>query len=188
MDTDRFLEGIGRKENKAWEELYRYFYAPLCSYSAKIIQDADAAEDIVQGALVALWQSTTRFADIKALTSYLYRSVYNASLNYMRDRQVEKQLHEDYAERLAVNETDATEMALEEEVITRFYEVLGTLPEQQREIIMRCMKGEKVKEIAEALSITGNSVKTQKKRAYQVVRDALEEGLAVVLPLLGLQW
>lgn len=54
MEQTQFLNGVNRKGDKAWKELYRYFYAPLCSYSVKITGDADAAEDIVQGCLVRL--------------------------------------------------------------------------------------------------------------------------------------
>ena len=45
MDIEQFLEGVARKDNKAWEELYRYFYAPLCGYAARIVDDSSAADE-----------------------------------------------------------------------------------------------------------------------------------------------
>ena len=77
----------------------------------------------------------------------------------------------------------AAEMALEEEAITRFHKVLELLPGQQRDILLHCMKGEKVREIAEALGVSENTVKTQKKRAYEFVRDELGELWGVVAAL-----
>ena len=63
MERVEFLEGVNRKEDKAWNELYQYFYAPLCCYSARITRNENAAEDIVQGCLVRLWHSSVCFGD-----------------------------------------------------------------------------------------------------------------------------
>ena len=41
-------------------------------------------EDVVQGCFVKLWLSTVCFEDIKVITAYLYRAVYNAALNFVR--------------------------------------------------------------------------------------------------------
>lgn len=46
METRLFIQGVNLKEDQAWKELYNYFYAPLCCYSARLIGDEDAAEDI----------------------------------------------------------------------------------------------------------------------------------------------
>ena len=58
METRLFIQGVNLKEDQAWKELYNYFYAPLCCYSARLIGDEDAAEDIVQGCLLRLWRSS----------------------------------------------------------------------------------------------------------------------------------
>ena len=186
MGVEQFLEGIARKDDKAWEELYRYFYAPLCNYAAKIANDSFAAEDVVQDCLVKLWRSSSRFTDMRAVTTYLYRSVYHASLNFVRDKAAKQQVHEDWAA-MQVTEEDAVRMAVEEEAISRFYEVVSRLPEQQRDIVLQTLKGAKVKEIAEVLSISENTVKTQKKRAYLFLREQLGGTLIFVVALLGRQ-
>ena len=184
MDIEQFLEGVARKDNKAWEELYRYFYAPLCGYAARIVDDSSAAEDIVQDCLIKLWQTSFYFADMRAITTYLYRSVYRASLNFVRDRDTEQQIYTEWADQQTM-EDDAVRMAVEEEAISRFYEAVSRLPEQQRDIVLRTLQGAKVSEIALALSISENTVKTQKKRAYQTLRELLGDSLATVLLLLG---
>ena len=57
MEYRQFLDGINRKEDKAWVELYDYFYAPLCCYAAKIMGNDQMVEDVVQGCFVKLWLS-----------------------------------------------------------------------------------------------------------------------------------
>lgn len=184
MDDAHFLEGVNRKEPKAWERLYDYFYAPLCCYATRVVKDEERAKDIVQECMVQLWRSKVVFEDIKVLTAYVYRAVYRASLNDLRSRERSQRLHEEWTKELLRNEEEGMEKALEEETISRFYAILERLPEQQRDIILLCMKGLKVREIAVELDISENTVKTQKKRAYQFIRGELGELWAVVVSLL----
>lgn len=165
--------------------MYRYFYAALCSYANRFVKDSEAAKDIVQSCIIHLERSDALFNDIKALTTYLYHSVYNDSLNFIRGRQNLSTIHSNYLRKVAEEEADAIYDALEEEVITRFHLVLKRLPSQQRDILCLSLNGKTVKEIAEELSISENTVKTHKKRAYQFVREQLGEmwGLFVILYL-----
>ena len=178
------MEGITFKRDEAWQELYRYYYAPLCSYSGKLINDADAAEDIVQGCFVRLWDQPLCFTDLKALTAYMYRSVYNSSLNFVRDKQTSRQIHQRWVDEHIEDEAAAVRLALTEEAITRFYAILSELPAQQREILLCSMKGDRVKDIAEKLSISENTVKTQKKRGYHTIKQKMGEQWLIIFPLL----
>ena len=71
IDFDSLLEGVNKKDMRAWEELYARYYAVLCSYVNNILRDRDQAQDIVQDVLVAIWKSSKQFGDMKELTSYL---------------------------------------------------------------------------------------------------------------------
>ena len=88
---------------------------------------------------------------------------------------------------MQVQEEEGVYAALEEEAITRFYMIIVELPEQQREILLRSLRGDKVKDIADKLKISENTVKTHKKRAYQFVRERLGESLGIVMSLLFVQ-
>jgi len=183
MESTQFIQGVNLKEDQAWKELYHYFYAPLCCYSARISGNDDAAEDIVQECLLRLWRSSICFRDIKVITTYLYRSVYHASLNFLRGKQRASRLHEKWMDQIQEDENTAIAEAIEEEAVSRFYAVLSRLPEQQKEIILQSMKGKKIKDIALFLGISENTVKTQKKRAYLFLREQLGGLWSIFLPL-----
>lgn len=165
------LSEINEKKDKAWEKLYQYYYAPLCSYAEKLIGEAGIAEDIVQECLIRMWHARVEFQELRALTSWLYRSVYRASVSVLREKKILKRLSEGLNEKQICDEQQAQRMALREEVISRFYEIVAQLPRQQQDILLYTLKGLKVQEIAVMLNISENSVKTQKKRAYLFVRD-----------------
>lgn len=173
IDTTHFLIGINKKSDKAWKQLYRYFYASLCSYSAKIIGDSETAEDVVQSCLVRLYDSDFDFPNIKTVTAYLYRSVYHHSLNVLRNKKSAELIHQEWFAGISACDEEADFRALEEEVVSRFYYALSELPAQQRDILLGTLKGEKVRDIALRMGISENSVKTQKKRAYFSLRKKL---------------
>lgn len=170
MDYSAFIVGINTKNEKAWGKLYDRYYASLCSYVEKLLSDPEMAEDIVQECLIKMWDIDVNFPDVRALSAWLYKSVYHASVSVLREKKSLERF-QNGKEILISDEETAQEMALREEVITYFYELLYQLPDQQRDILLCSLQGHKVQDIAGMLNISENSVKTQKKRAYQYVRE-----------------
>lgn len=170
MNRTLFLEQINTKQEKAWESLYRYYYAPLCSYAEKLLDGADGAEDVVQECLIGMWNSSLDFKEMKALTAYLYKSVFHAVVSVLRNKKSKEYHKQEWLKQELRYEEEAKSLALQEEAISRFYEVLEKMPQQQQDILRCCLKGLKIHEIAKLLKISENTVKTQKKRAYLFVR------------------
>ena len=94
-----------------------------------------------------------------------------------------QELYEKWGSELLENQEEelVIECAVEEDVVNKFYSVVDKLSDQQRQVLFMSMEGCKVKEIAEQLGVSENSVKTQKKRAYAFVREELGEGLAILI-------
>ena len=183
MDVDRFIESVNKKREGAWREMYRKYYPALCNYASKIEKDSDLAEDVVQDCFIKIWDSGTQFPDAPSLVGYLYRTVYTRALNSVRDRGFVQELYEKWGSELLENQEEelVIECAVEEDVVNKFYSAVDKLSDQQRQVLFMSMEGCKVKEIAERLGVSENSVKTQKKRAYAFVREELGEGLAILI-------
>lgn len=181
MEHSVFLREINQKKEKAWEKLYRYYYASLCSYAEKLTGNAGVAEDIVQECLIRMWRTSAEFPELKALTAWLYKSVYRASISAMREKKTQERLSEAWYESKVCDEQGALKMALKEEVIGRFYDVLYQMPIQQQDILLHSLRGLKVQEIAGIMNISENTVKTQKKRAYLFVREHFDPAMLRIL-------
>lgn len=166
IDQEQLLNQINQKNPKGWKELYRSFYGALCSYSYTIVADLECAEDIVQESLIGMWKSDIHFSAFKALSVYLYRSVYHNSLKFIRDKHIYEGRLQKWLEEQDDPETLFLYYGIEEEMIRQLREAIYELPEQRRRIILLSMEGNSVQAIAEILNITTNTVKTQKKRAY----------------------
>ena len=81
------------------------------------------------------------------------------------------------------SEDEAVDFAAEETAVARLRKALRELTRQQQEIIRLTLDGMKVREVAEALGVSDNTVKMQKKRAYTTLRDRLGKNWNVLLVL-----
>ena len=70
IDFDSLLEGVNKKDMRAWEDLYAGYYAVLCSYVNNILRDRDQAQDIVQevfGGCLEIFQTVWGYEGIDFL-------------------------------------------------------------------------------------------------------------------------
>jgi len=63
------------------QELFQALESPLLSYARRLLPDTDMAEDAVQEAFVRLH---AQFDQVRAPSSWLYRTVHNLAVNHQR--------------------------------------------------------------------------------------------------------
>jgi len=91
-ELKRLQKGLREGDIGVFEEIYRLYYAPLCFYCLRYVGDMEEAKEIVQGLFLKIW---LRKEDLKITTSvksYLYKSVQNYALNYLKQEQVRKNI------------------------------------------------------------------------------------------------
>lgn len=186
VKPDKFIQGINNKDPLAWKELYRFYYGALCNYSSSLVNETNFVEDIVQECLVVVWKSDLYFQNVKILTSYLYRSVYNNTLKYIRDKKVEDKRKTEWSLTQEELEDNMFYQAIEEDVIRKLRIAISRLPEQRQAIVQLSIDGLSIQEVALQLGVSANTVKTQKKRAYSFIKENLKDyfGLLLLLDIL----
>lgn len=167
QDEILFIEAINRQEPKAYQTLYRLYYRALVNYAMRFISKQD--EDVVQDLFVSMWNKKIQFASYVSFRTYIYNAVYNAVLNVIKHQEVE-QRYVDLVKN--EDELDFPEADYQkEEVYRQLYLAIDRLPKKCREIFLMYMDGKKNEEIAQILSISIETVKTQKKRAMRFLKD-----------------
>jgi len=181
---DALSKHINLNSEEAFREVFNSFYKPLVNYALTIVNNTNEAEDIVQELFVDVWNKTDEFNTIKKLKPYLYRSVRNRCLNFLRDASVkEKNISK-------LPDEDAFELPIshdiiKEEVYQQLQTVFNTLPTQCKKIYELSLSGMKASEIAEELSITVDTVKAHKKRAKKLMRERLGNLTYLLFILIG---
>jgi RNA polymerase sigma-70 factor (ECF subfamily) len=154
----------------SFEEQFKLHYGFLCTVAYYVVEDADAARDIVQDFFVYCWSKRDVIRITHDFKSYAVRAIRNASLNYL------KKSAKISLEEIAVMEEMAQyfpreDNANEADRNVALWEAVARLPEQRHRIfLLNYRDGLKYREIAETLGISINTVKTQIKLALQFLR------------------
>ena len=168
--------------------LFHHFYRPLCLYALHYLQDADAAEDVVQESFTSYWQIITDGATdgIGNPKSYLYSIVRNRCIDALRraGRTGERLRPEDLAGE--ISDQQAVERS---EVEARLWEAVDRLPARRRELLLMSKRdGMTYDQIAAATGLSVNTVRNQISRALHTLQADADRILKFVLmfPLLPL--
>jgi RNA polymerase sigma-70 factor (ECF subfamily) len=144
----------------------------------------DDVEDVVQDAFVVFHRQIGHIAAHPiAIKNYLYTSVKYACLKKHRHNKVIRK----YQETLKVDEQEdvhTLDAIIHAEIIGEIHKTLKTLPPGCAEVFKLGYFDElSNQEIAERLNISINTVKSQKKRALDLLRTKLRpEAFAILLP------
>ncbi len=172
--ADAILKLFQTDEERAFNQLYVAYYEPLVLFAHQIIGESAAAEDVVQDCFVDFWTSK-RYKTLEAgLDKYMFQAVKYSSLNYLRGNQRKKALYDRVVQEMDKEE----EMKMEEEVdvMAEVYKTIDLLPEDRKRIfLMLFVEGRSYQEIADALQISKNTVKTQLSRALGFLRNLLKD-------------
>lgn len=159
-----------------FKEIFNRYYLPVKSYAFQFVEDDETIEDFVQDAFLKVWEKREDFYYVAAIKSFLYMSVKNACLDYLRHQKVQRRNESELV--MWLTEEGKEEFLLEEEVHAMVYDAIKDLSEQSRRVVIMTMEGASNLEIAKELHVSVNTVKTIKLRAYRVLRERLK----------GLQW
>lgn len=158
-----------------FEKLFREHYQRLCFYANIVTKDMEVAEDLVQDVFVKCWAAVQGGELEIQQEHYLYRSVKNAALNYIKAQKVRK----DYAEAQEAGHQGGTldeDALVASETRERIMNAIDQLPPQCRKIFMLCVLEDKsYKEAAEHLGISVNTVKSQMTKAFSNLRGQLKD-------------
>ena len=73
-----------------FKEIFDRYYLPVKSYGFQYVEDDEIIEDFVQDAFLKVWEKRADFYFVAAIKSFLYMSVRNACLDYLRHQKVQR--------------------------------------------------------------------------------------------------
>lgn len=175
----------------AFEKLYFNMQPRLYAYSRKFIDDRELSRDIVQEIFFEFWENRQTMIIKSSVKAYLFRTLHNKCLNYIRDQKI----HEKYSSYVDIKLKEAELFFFDqnqegyksiffEEVQEIFQASMQNLPESCREIfLLSRVKGFSNNEIATKLNISVRTVENQIYRALKTLKVNLKDYLPL-FPLL----
>jgi RNA polymerase sigma-70 factor (ECF subfamily) len=161
----------------AWSryKLYNKYYKAMALLAFRIVGKEQVAEDVAQEVITKLWQQRVELQDEAKVRAWLYTSVRNLSIDRLRRTHLSTvsmgDVHMEHHEyKLGEN---SEEPFFTEEVYRQLFEAINELPPQQRQIFLHNIEGKRIKDIAEIMGISVNTVKTQRQRGIKTLREKL---------------
>ncbi len=163
-----------------FETVFKTHFKNLHTYAFSILRDDAAAEEVVQQIFYKLWEKREQIQIQHSLTSYLYRAVYNESLNCLRHAKV-RATHRAATLRGNTDEATTGDPAAIKELQRKIEIAMNELPEQCRTIFqLSRFEDLKYKSIAAQLGISVKTVENQMGKALRLLRSKLSEFLPIV--------
>ena len=186
-DSDFLIKEIRKGNKNAFELVFKKYYSSLCVYAKKYSQNDKIAEEIVSRFFFTFYQKRETLNIDTSLRSYLYKSVRNTALNYLRDNARMTAGSEEELMLKEITYSDSVhETLIGKELEEKINKAVDSLPDQCKTIFVKSrFEGKKYKEIAAELNISINTVETQMSRALRKLRKDLQEYMHILGLLLG---
>ncbi|SDT68443.1 RNA polymerase sigma-70 factor, ECF subfamily [Mucilaginibacter mallensis] len=164
-----------------FEDIFKTHFKELHAYAFSLLRDWDSAEEIVQGMFLKLWEKQSEVSITLSVKSYLYKAVYNDSLNLLRGQKVHLRYQTLTAYTMKSETPDTASRLKLNEMQLKLYQSLNKLPEKCRAIFHLSRFEElKYKEIASQLNISIKTVETQMVKALKILRREMSEYLPLI--------
>jgi RNA polymerase sigma factor (sigma-70 family) len=168
------------RSEPAFAELVRRHVDHVFSAAVRMVCDSHLAEDVTQGAFVALAKSAAQLRDRPVLSGWLHRTAQNIAAQTVRTdvrRRAREQEAADMNELLSAESDDATW----EQIAPHLDGALGELSELERDAVMlRYFEKKSAQEMAQALGTSEAAAQKRVSRAVERLRELIAKRGATV--------
>lgn len=166
------------------EVIFKEYYAPLCLFASRFLQPGCDPEDVVQEVFASFVEKKQSFKTCQHLQNSLYLSVRNACISFLRKHNSRNR----YLNELHLGEDQTLEQAIiTTEVYRELAESIDTLPPECRKIFeMSYIQGMDNDKVARELSLSINTVKSQKARGKKLLKEKLKDLYPLFLIFFGI--
>ena len=155
----------------AFDELYQKYFKLLCAGAYLLIKNEGDAKDLVQNLFLDIWEKKLFEHFHQDVKGYLFLSVKNRCLNYIKSRKVKDRrtatfkIISQMQHTVSEDELDMTDCS------EKLQHLLSDMKGQKKAALtMVYFNGKKYKEAADEMGIGINSLKTHLKSALKTLR------------------
>ena len=169
-DIHALIGLVKNSDRKAFKELFDFFWEPLSVYAYSILDDKDAAKDLIQDLWITIWQKR-RDLIISNFKAYIYTALRNKCYSYLRDQKFTR-LQEETLTKLEQIENASADEDLFERMRALLSKSIQELPPKCKEIFeLSRINGFSNDEISSILGISKKTVENNITKALNKLRN-----------------
>ncbi len=176
-EEQELVTQVNKGSVKAFEMIFKTYYVELSRFAVKYVGSTEQAEEIVQELFLTIWENREKLSITSSLKSYLYTSIKNRSLNYLKSAAVKYiQRQEEVSVHNHPVSLDVEEYINYNELQHTIQKAVEKLPEKCRIIFtLSRQAGLSYQEIANELNLSIKTVEAQMGIALKRIRGDLSE-------------
>jgi RNA polymerase sigma factor (sigma-70 family) len=158
-----------------FDETYSKHYNDTCCIAESLINDGEAARDLVSEVFAILWNKKEKFENLRAVKIFLFVSTRNACLNHIRRLKMSEKHHTVIARRLSDEELnmDIAHRVFENEALKTVNIAIAKMAPQAKSVIQLTIMGLKTDEIAAKMGLAPQTVRNTRNRGVRYLRKRL---------------
>jgi len=185
------LSNLKKGDEETFVYLFREYFVPLCAHSRKFVKEKETAEEIVSETLFHIWEKRESLQIRSSLIAYLFQSVTNNSIHYLKKKEKEKNL-DDYLLNTQLSQIEPAtsldktmENLIAKDFSDQINRAIENLPQQQKKVFkLKRFEDRKNREIAEELDISVKTVEMHLYKAMISLQKALKQYFPILIPIL----
>ena len=177
VQDDILIRDFREGSDLAFVHLYNRYKHAAYVYCVKILNDAEAAKDIVQGVFLKVYERRSQLLHPESFKAWLLIIARNDCLTYLRKATRMSRLDEENEDDVFALPTSEIDRDEETAIVSRAVARLN--PELNEDVILREYENLSYKEIADVLGVTESIVKSRlfsaRQQLYARLKTIFEE-------------
>lgn len=185
MESERELVVLMSKGDElAFTRLFYLYKDKLYSFTLRLVNNTDVAEDIVQDVFLKLWNNRAQLSAVSSFGGYVFQMAQNQSINSFRRMASETLILSELFHQQSPADL-STEQAIHfRETQALVAAIVSKLPPQQKLVYQLSREqGLRHEEIAQQLKLSPSTVKNHLIQALHTIREQLKAHAVTLLLL-----
>ncbi len=147
-------------------------YRKFVFFAVRLIKDRDQAEDIVSESFLKVWEGRAKIKDTNSLISYLKVTIRNGCINFLNTQRRHDISHREIAYMNGLPEEEIQTSYIRSELLDLTWKSAQELPPVTKKVFHLLFdEGLSMKEVAEKLGVSINTIKTQRLTALRYLKE-----------------
>jgi len=171
---DGLIQACLQGDRQAYYELYRLYSKSMYNVGYRIVKDEGEAEDVLQEAFISAFTNLESYRKDSTFGAWLKRIVVNKAINALKRKRMERFPEDGQPEVPDEVEEPFLDFPF---TVERVKNAIGQLPDGYRTVLsLYLLEGYDHREIADILSISESTSKSQFNRSKKKLKEILEDG------------
>jgi RNA polymerase sigma factor (sigma-70 family) len=173
LDNQTLLVQLIEGDAFAFELMVREFSEGLLQYAFKLTKDRQQAEDLVQDVFINLWEHHSKLRGVNSLHNYVYGMLRHRFIRMVSRNNLHERTMTHLTERMEHIQYSILDVMVASDLQQTLSTIVDRLPENMRRVFILRGEDYTLREIAEALGLAEQTVKSYHAELNRRIKVAL---------------